>query len=515
MSVRVRGAAAVAALAVLLPAGLAPATNGAKSGGTIRILASGDPTLGAMLDPQRTLGNSYAEQILFASCALLVMHPDDGRATVVPEGAVALPETSRDRRTYTFTVRSGWRFSDGRPLTAANYKAALERVRDPALEGPRFLFVNIESIAARGRKLTIRLSQPDGGFLSKLALPPACPIPVGLPRDPAGVPFVPASGPYMVASADFNREIVLAHNPRYRGTRDRVPNRIVVSIGGSPDVNTERIERGEADILWEDIQGDVVRRLFTRYGVNRSLLRVSSGLLTHRLIFNPKSPIFGPRTKLRQAVNFALDRPELERRALDGNSSLLLTPTDQMVPIGYPGWQDYKIYPLKGPNLVEARRLAGRDLGDGKVAFYTRTAPRHRRLAEAVAFQLSKIGLQVEVRTFATDVLLEKIETPGEPWDITAFGWGADVVDPANYVIPLYEGQVNQTVDRKIREADLLSGTERWRAFVALEAEIHRRWAPDAPYASTQLVFLVGPRLGCIQTHPRVELVLNKACLKE
>ena len=60
--------------------------------------------------------------------------------------------------------------------------------------------------------------------------------------------------------------------------------------------------------------------------------------------------------RLRRAVNFAIDR-----RALAANTGVgeVGRPTDQHIPPGLPGFEDAAIYPLGGPDLPAARRLAG------------------------------------------------------------------------------------------------------------------------------------------------------------
>ena len=98
----------------------------------------------------------------------------------------------------------------------------------------------------------------------------------------------------------------------------------------------------------------------------------------------------------------------------------------------------------------------------------------------------------------AGDVLEEKVKTPGEPWDMTFQGWQADILDPGNFVIPLFGGKsvtgvwpgVNlsrlddPSANREIMAARRLSREKRWRAFVDLDAEIVRDYAPEAPFSS-------------------------------
>ena len=75
-------------------------------------------------------------QINYATCAKLVNYPDaaapDG-TRLVPEVAAALPSRSPDGRTYTFTIREGFKFSPphGERVTAQTFKHAIERSLHP------------------------------------------------------------------------------------------------------------------------------------------------------------------------------------------------------------------------------------------------------------------------------------------------------------------------------------------------------------------------------------------------
>ena len=70
------------------------------------------------------------------------------------------------------------------------------------------------------------------------------------------------------------------------------------------------------------------------------------------LNLNQDQPLFKNNPKLSQAVNYAIDRPQMVRQhgALGG------VRTDQILPIGFPGYKDANIYPLQGLELHQGRR---------------------------------------------------------------------------------------------------------------------------------------------------------------
>ena len=99
----------------------------AKRGGTLRLNVSS--TDFEFTDPAMAY-DAIGWQMLYAVNITLLNYPDKPApegTRLVPEAAAGFPRVSRDGKTYTFTVRSGLKFSDGSPVTAAAFKRAIER----------------------------------------------------------------------------------------------------------------------------------------------------------------------------------------------------------------------------------------------------------------------------------------------------------------------------------------------------------------------------------------------------
>src|SRR5262249_62242864 len=110
--------------------------------------------------------------------------------------------------------------SDGAPLTAANFARALARVLDPAMQSYwAYVLSDVRRVKANGQRLIIELRRPSGDLTTRLALPFACPVPLGFPVDPAGVPLMVGSGPYYIAEHDPDQRLRLAPNPDFPGAR--------------------------------------------------------------------------------------------------------------------------------------------------------------------------------------------------------------------------------------------------------------------------------------------------------
>ncbi len=135
---------------------------------------------------------------------------------LVPDLAVSLPAVTDGGTTYTFRLRPGIRYSDGRPVRAADFRRALERVFRLASDGSHTLgsLVGVEACQqfnpircdlSRGistdevaRTVTFHLSSPDPDFLSSLTAPFATPVPPALPSTTSA--SIPSRAPGLTRS---------------------------------------------------------------------------------------------------------------------------------------------------------------------------------------------------------------------------------------------------------------------------------------------------------------------------
>ena len=109
--------------------------------------------------------------------------------------------------------------------------------------------------------------------------------------------------------------------------------------------------------------------------------------------------------------------------------------------------------------------------------------------------ELEQIGLDVEIKTFAGPVRFQKIETAGEPWDITFGELFADYLDPDTFLRSVYGGPSltglepygnlswldSPDVIRRIQAASRLSGQPRYSAYGRLDNYVLTRYAPIVP----------------------------------
>ncbi len=241
------------------------AASKAAAGGTIVTELNSDVDY---TDPQLTYYVPSWE-MQYATACKLMNYPDKeasaGGGEVQPEVAAGLPVVSKDGKTYTFTIKSGFKFSNGKPVTAQNFKYAIDRLADPKIASSTAflasdLIVGVQNVldgkassasgvVAKGNKLTIKLTHPGPDLLARLATPPFQAIDASLyqNRDAAGANTFPSCGPYYYAARTPNRSITIKRNTFYKGTRPHNPDAIQVNIGNSPDVIYQNVVKGTTD----------------------------------------------------------------------------------------------------------------------------------------------------------------------------------------------------------------------------------------------------------------------------
>ncbi|MDX6386841.1 MAG: peptide/nickel transport system substrate-binding protein, partial [Gaiellaceae bacterium] len=288
----------------------------------------------ATTDPALAQGQQ-AWELEYATCAKLLTYPAKAGyagTRLVPEVATSLPTISADRLLYTFTIRRGWRFSDGTAVTAASFARALERARSPQLVSPASAYLReVESWQAKGRTLTIRLRTAAPDFVQRLALPYFCAVPASTPNEQTD--DLPSAGPYAIAQYTRGRTLLLDRNPYYEGSRQAHAKSILYRFGAFPSQIKLQLERGEAD--YGVVSPVAFESLAAKFRGDRRHRFVVRQPTVAYLALNTQRPMFKNNPQLRRAINYALDRPALVR--LFGTHGARAG--DEYLPPGFPGYR--------------------------------------------------------------------------------------------------------------------------------------------------------------------------------
>jgi YVTN family beta-propeller protein len=359
----------------------AQASAASHRGGTLTVLQHGplgslDPTVAGSLASILTLYMTNDGLTAFKRVG-----GSDG-AQVVPDLAISLPVPTDGGRTYTFQLRPGIRYSNGKPVRPEDFRHAIERELKlgpgSPFGGAWPYYENVVGGAAcvagparcdlsRGivtddgaNTIRFHLVSPDPEFPARLATWAADAVPTGTPNHNIGSHPLPATGPYEIASYT-PRQLTLVRNPYFHewshaAQPDGYADRIVWRIGASTEAAVTAVERGGADYTLDPPPANRLNELQTRFA---SQLKVNLNDVTISMPLNTRVSPFTD-LRVRQALNYAVDRAKLA--TLLGQES---RPTCQQLPPYIPGYERYCPYTLNpnragvwsAPDLPKAQAL--------------------------------------------------------------------------------------------------------------------------------------------------------------
>ena len=531
--------AVIAMLAVFAGGAAAKSSHPAKAGATGGTMTVDISTDVDYTDPALDY-LSTGWEIEYSTCLKLMNYPDANGpkgAQLVPEAASGFPKVSNNGKTYDFNVQAGFtKFSDGSPVTAANFKAAIDRDADPKMQSPAVPFFSdivgsdkspVSGVKVKGSHLVITLSKASPDFLARMAMPFFCAVPTNLTHDPNGVLAPPAAGPYYISDRVPNKSITIKKNPYYKGKRPHNVNQINYVVGNSLDATYLRVQQGAADYAAGGIPPASYAEAAQKYGINKGQFWVKPQIGVSYYAFNHDRPLFkgAAGTALAKAINYAIDRKAL----LAQGGYLAGKRTDQILPPGMAGFRDANLYPLKGPDIATAKKWAAKSgVADGQtVEFYTSNRGASPLQAQIVQFNLKQIGLNVNTHLFARAVQIDKEGTRGEPFDITSEGWIADYADPYDFINVLLSGDNlhasnnnnvayfnDPTYNKAMRAASLLSGSARYTTYGNLDVSMMKNNPPWAARNNFNDRILVSSKVGCFTFNSIYSVDLAAICLK-
>lgn len=478
---------------------------------------------GAATDPAFTAPTWDAPQLQFhyATCARLLNYADaEGYAgkKLVPEVAEDLPEVSDGGRTYTFEIRTGFRFSSPakEEVTAESFRNAIERALSPKFDYvvPQALNIagvaeyragkvaHISGVSVQGRSLVIRLLEPapDLPWLAAQS----CAVPRETPVVPNGVEKpVASAGPYYLAE-HADSFAVLRRNPNYGGTRPQHLDAIVFKFNVAPGDAASHVENGTLDYFLESQNPTLTPdTAAARAAGNRYRLTPTSSARVQFFTFNVERPLFAD-IRMRRAVQYALDRVALAKAG-----DTVGIPATRLLSPGVLGYDETPLYPPRG-DLRRARKLAaGRH---SRAVLYTwDDSPYTDAFNRLLREQLAAIGIRATVLRIDQAKGFEL--TKAQRADLIWGGLNANTADPGVYLEPL--SYLPPEYSNEIRRIQKLYSPARERAAASLARRIDRQ-SLFAVYVTDAMPELVSHRLGCLVHHPvYAGLDLAALCLRD
>jgi oligopeptide transport system substrate-binding protein len=448
------------------------------------------------MDPQ---GTTLPEALLLMTSMF------DGLLTYEVDHMVVAPNLassytwSPDGKVLTVHIKPGIHFSNGDPMTSADVKYSIVRNLQPATKsayesayddivGAKDYFAGkatdvsgIETPDAQ--TIVFHLVDPEGYFLNILALmssfvsdhaAPSAGDVTKMARTPMG------TGAFKVESWQANVSMMLARNPFYnRAPRPQI-TRVEITFGPTQQTQLEAFQRGEVEAVWG--LGPLDASLYLQILGNPALKRAYVYSDSPWPYFIPLNPDLVPAFKdvrVRQAMNYAVDKEYVVRKGLNGRGTIFAG----AIPPGIPGYdptvKPYPYDPAKAKSLLaEAGWSKGFD-----VEFIER--PGDEQVPVIVQQQLARVGVRMSIKkvTFAQWFAMRRAHQV----QMTNAGWLMDYPDAQDYLFYLLDshspfnayGYRNPKFDQLVEQADAMTNqTERLKLYQQANAiAIH-----DAPW---------------------------------
>jgi peptide/nickel transport system substrate-binding protein len=456
---KVRKALTIAAVTALTTYGVAACggsseSGGGSGGGDINVSMTSfpdyiDPQLSYTLEGWEVMYNTYTPLLTYKH------QKGDPGTEVVPGLAKAMPEVSPDGKTYKLTLRPNMKYSDGTPIKASDFTYAIQRLFKADSGGSVFYEVIVgASDYADGKAntisgiqtddntgdITIQLTEPNGTVNHLLALPFAAPVPPSTPldKDATNNP-PPTSGPFMFTKVEAPQMLTMERNPQFKTVKDAGASevadagvdKITVTQNKSNSAQVTGIEQNTIDFMVDPPDADRLGEVKAKFS-NR--FRTEESINTYYFWMNTKTAPFND-IRVRQAVNYAVD-PEALNRVFGGR----LHPTQQILPPGMPGYEEYKLYP--GPDMNKAKQLlAEANPVDKDITVWTDDEPDRKRIGEYYHDLLTQLGFNATLKVIAGDVYWTTIGNQSTPDLDTGFAdWFQDFPHPDDFFRPLLNG---------------------------------------------------------------------------
>ena len=314
-------------------------------------------------------------------------------------------ESSPDYKTWTFKLRQGVKFHNGRPLTAADVKYTFDTLVQGKLKkaGELTRDNNLAMIEAPDVNTVIfRCNNALPGF-ANLILPIGI-IPEGSAETQAKSPV--GTGPFKFVSYASDQEIILAANENYFGGPSTVKT-LKVKIVPDNTTRDAELRSGSGDLaINADFDPVTVESL--KKAPNVKVLQ-SDGTNVGYLGVNMDDPLLKD-VRIRQAIAYAIDREAIIRDVLLGQAKT----ANSVLPVTQWAYEkDTAIYNFdieKAKDLLDqAGKKQDGDKPRFKVSLKTSTNSLSRKIGEVLQEQFRRIGIELALMPLERNVMLDDV----------------------------------------------------------------------------------------------------------
>ena len=547
---------AVAAFAVSLAGCGGSSTSGnntgnaaGEKGGTLHYLTF-RPT--EHLDPQRMyIGRDLSDtsRLVYRSLVSFPVTDDAKEATtLVPDMATDTGTSENNAQEWSFTLKDGVTWQDGKPVTCEDLKYGMSRsfATDVITGGPNYILGYLDvpkdpktglpayngpykgdhqadfdkAVTCDGNTITYRFNKPWPDFPFAIAsLRSFDPYRQDQDKGDKSNFSVFSDGPYMLDGEwDEATGGTFVRNPEWNEDSDDIrkalPDKIVFEQGPTNEIIAERLIADSGDDASAVTDRSIPPAYYTQINgaVADRATQVESPFVGYLL------PNFKTLTNpdVREALKLSTN---VEGWIASLGGSKAGVPAKSIVNPSIIGYQDNPNFTAPPEGDVEAAKAALEKSGEKlpyPIKFTYSSTPTADKGAAAIKDTWEKVGFKVTLDPL-TDTYYDVIQKPNSDSDIIWGGWGADWPSIATVIPPLFDSRINftensngqdygnyksDTVNSMIDEAAAMDDVQE---AAAKYAEIDAQLGKDVAYIPlevTQFYFLRGSKVTGYLTGP-------------
>ncbi|MGC9381689.1 ABC transporter substrate-binding protein [Streptomyces sp. MH13] len=445
----------------------------AKKGGTLKFASTQDAdswdTTRGYYGFMWNFSRYYSRQLVTNKT-----EPGAAGAQVTPDLATGLAKVSDDGKTYTYTLREGVTWEDGKPITSKDVKYGIERVwaQDVLSGGPVYLKdvldpkgeypgpykdpskdkLGLKAIETPDDKtIVFKLPQANSDFEEMLALTSASPVRQDKDtKSKYGLrPF--SSGPYKFESYNPGKDLTLVRNTEWKQESDPVrkayPDKITIKFFSNANDLDARLIAGDYDLDLAQTGLSPQGRTTALQEHKGNLDNPVSGYIRYASFPQNVKPF--DNVHCRKAVLYGADHVSLQTAR--GGPVAGGDIGTNMLPPSVPGseGQKYDPYGMAGENkkgnvakAKEELKACGQPNGFKTTIAVRNNKPVEVATAESLQASLKKVGIDVEIDQYDGSQYASVIGAPAnvqkKGYGIIIMGWGPDFPSVQGYGLPLW-----------------------------------------------------------------------------
>ncbi|MFC9699795.1 ABC transporter substrate-binding protein [Streptomyces sp. NPDC056943] len=520
--------------------GPAPEIPGARKGGTVTVANQADFP---HLDPQKIYaGERYSTSLLWGR-QLTQYQIVDGRPRLVGDLATDTGTSSDGGRTWTYHLKDGIAWEDGKPVTAQQVKYGIERSFAPGFEvGPVYWPQWLTGSKDRTEAVKKYGGPKKDGDLKAIETPDARTIVFHFPEPQSDVPYMAAqsssspvredkdtgtgydvkpfaTGPYRIVEHKQNQSLTLERNPYWKPDTDSIrhayPDRFEFTFGKAALNTAQEVFNGQgagATTLTtkDELPPELIATAERDAAKRKLVVSGSRGAYTQDLYIR-NDRVTDP--EVRKAIHYLFPRQQA-RQVLGGRYA-----GDFATTLSSPavvGWKKYDLYPVAptGDIAKAKEHLAKAKTKVTRLTYaYPTESPQDDQVAQVLADAFAKAGVELVVKGLQPAAFYDELFGGGDsPYDLWLSTNSVDWPTPSTLLPPGFESHLdavsnpvryaNPAVDKELARIATIGDAQRKAEELIRLEETVMKDVPVVPFLYKSVAQFRGERIGGAAIHP-------------